>query len=362
MANGLRDLGRMPLMSDKIYRLIRPMLFRLEAETAHRLTLALLARWPASEPSPDSPELATTAFGVPFTNPVGLAAGLDKDARGINAWAALGFGFAELGTVTPMPQPGNPRPRIWRLTDHQAMINRLGFPSAGMEIAGSRINAVRRSPRAMRIAVNFGPNKDTPPARVADDYAALMRRIGGAADFVVVNLSSPNTPGLRDWQAPERIRTIIEALRSASKEPPPLLIKIAPDLQPDVMDEIARVAIALDLAGVVATNTTIKRSEVGVACGYLGGLSGMPLTPLSRGAITRIYRSTEGRLPIIGVGGIASASDAWRHFRAGASLIEFYTGMIYQGPGLAASIKAGLVRMLAGGGHRSISEIVGADA
>jgi dihydroorotate dehydrogenase len=353
---------RMPLVSDKIYRLIRPILFRLDAETAHRLILAFLACWPARELSPDPPELATTVFGLRFANPIGLAAGMDKHVRAINAWATLGFGFAELGTITPRPQPGNPRPRIWRLAEHRAMVNRLGFPSAGMEAAAGRISATQRNRRAMRIALNFGPNKDTPPERIADDYAALMARCGGHADFVVVNLSSPNTPGLRDWQAPERIHAIIQALRSASTNPPPLLIKIAPDLESSVIDEVARAAVALDLAGIVATNTTIKRTEVGVTCPYQGGLSGAPLAALSRDVISRVYRATEGKLPVIGVGGIASADDAWRHLRAGASLIEFYTGMIYQGPGLAASIKLGLLQILARGGHRSISEVIGADA
>ena len=352
----------MPLMSDKIYRLIRPILFRLDAEAAHRVTLAFISRWPVREPSIDPPALATTAFGVRFANPIGLAAGLDKDARATNAWAALGFGFAELGTITPRPQPGNPRPRIWRLPEHRAMVNRLGFPSAGIEAVAKRISSAQRNHHAMRIALNFGPNKDTPVERVAEDYAMLMARCGAEADFVVMNLSSPNTPGLRDWQAPERIRNVIEALRSASKNPPPILIKIAPDLESAVIGEIARTAVALNLSGVVATNTTTKRAEVGITCPYQGGLSGTPLTALARDVIRRVYRATEGKLPIIGVGGVASADDAWRHLRAGASLIEFYTGMIYQGPGLAASIKTGLIQMLVRGGHHAIGEVIAADA
>src|SRR5271170_6363954 len=192
----------MRLVSDKAYqRLIRPILFRLDAETAHRLTLAILARWPTRQPIADPPELAVNLFGLRFANPIGLAAGMDKDARAITAWQSLGFGFTELGTITPRPQPGNPRPRIWRLPNHQAMINRLGFPSEGMEVAAKRIEAVRRRQLGMRIALNFGPNKETPPEKVAADYASLIARCGSLADFVVVNLSSPNTPGLRDWQA-----------------------------------------------------------------------------------------------------------------------------------------------------------------
>lgn len=366
----LRDLQAMTLTGDKIVqykiyqRLIRPILFRLDAETAHRLTLAMLARWPASRPIADPPKLAVNLFGLRFANPVGLAAGMDKDARAIAAWQSLGFGFAELGTITPRPQMGNPRPRAWRLPDHQALINRLGFPSEGMEIVARRIEAVRRRQPGMRIALNFGPNKETPPEKVAADYAALMGRCGCLADFVVVNLSSPNTPGLRDWQAPERIRAIVEALHSVGfpeDRRPPLLIKIAPDLEPAVVDEIASAALALKIDGIVATNTTVKRAEVGVASSYQGGLSGPPLTDLARSVITRVYRATHGRLPIIGVGGIASVEGAWAHIRAGASLIEFYTGMIYQGPGLAASIKIGLGQLLARHGYNSISEVVGAD-
>jgi dihydroorotate dehydrogenase len=360
----------MPLTGDQIVqrkfyqRLIRPILFRLHAETAHRLTLGMLARWPASRPIADRPELAVNLFGLRFPNPVGLAAGMDKDARAIAAWQSLGFGFAELGTITPQPQLGNPAPRIWRLPNHQAMINRLGFPSEGMEVVARRIETTRRRQLGMRIALNFGPNKETPLEKIATDYAALIARCGNLADFVVVNLSSPNTPGLRDWQAPERIRAIVEALRSVGlpeDHRPPLLIKIAPDLEAAVIDEIASAALALKIDGVVATNTTIKRAEVGVLSSYQGGLSGRPLTDLARGVIARVYRATHGKLPIIGVGGVASAEDAWAHIRAGASLIEFYTGMIYQGPGLAAAIKMGLGQLLARHGCNSISEVVGAD-
>jgi dihydroorotate dehydrogenase len=355
----------MPLVSDRTYRrLIRPLLFRLEAETAHRMAMAMLSRWPARPPSGDPPELAVNLFGVRFANPIGLAAGMDKDAHAIGAWQALGFGFAELGTITPHAQPGNPRPRIWRLPDHHAMINRLGFPGEGMEVVAKRIARARRRELSMRIALNFGPNKETSPDKVAADYAALMARCGPLADFVVVNLSSPNTPSLRDWQAPERIRAILEALRPVALTEgrrPPLLIKIAPDLEPTVIDEIASSVLALKIDGIVATNTTIKRAEVNVASPYQGGLSGQPLTDLARSVIARIYRATNGKLPIIGVGGIASAEDAWRHFRAGASLVEFYTGIIYQGPGLAAVIKTALRELLVHHGCNSISEVVGAD-
>jgi dihydroorotate dehydrogenase len=363
-------------------RLLRPLMFRLDPETAHRLTLAALSLmpppWRARHP-PDPIELATTVFGLTFANPIGLAAGMDKDARAVNAWNALGFGFAELGTVTPRPQPGNAPPRMWRLAEQRALINRLGFPGNGMDAVAQRLTSIRRDRLAMSLVLNFGPNKDTPPDRVVEDYAALTRRLASFADAIVVNLSSPNTPGLREFQAPERMRAIVEAIRNAlpSKQlaasaaaanatptaaprQPPLLVKIAPDLDSAQLSAVCAAAIDLDLIdGIVATNTTLKREEVGVSATFEGGLSGAPLMARSREVIAQVYRETHGRMPIIGVGGIASAEDAYGHICAGASLVELYTGMIYRGPMLVREIKRGLVRLLARDGFRSISEAVG---
>ncbi|MGD0289879.1 MAG: quinone-dependent dihydroorotate dehydrogenase [Candidatus Binataceae bacterium] len=360
-------------------RLMRPLLFRLDPETAHRLTIAALSLIPPLRPANDAPELASTVFGITFANPVGLAAGVDKDARALAGWNALGFGFAEVGTITPRPQPGNAPPRMWRLPSNHALINRLGFPGEGMEAAAARLRQAssgtlrhtgHASFPAMRVALNFGPNKDTPPQRVAEDYAALARLLAPFADFIVVNLSSPNTPGLRDWQAPERMRAIVEAVRAAlpDQRRVPILVKIAPDLEPAQISAVC--AAALDLAGnpgaggigIVATNTTLKREEVGVSAAFAGGLSGAPLLARSREVIAQVYRETGRRVPIIGVGGIAGAEDAYGHIRAGASLVEFYTAMIYRGPGLAREIKRGLVRLLARDGFRSISEAVGSAA
>jgi dihydroorotate dehydrogenase len=368
----------MPLEQRNWYtRLIRPLMFRLDPETAHRLTIAALGLMPPLRSADDLPELATTAFGVKFANPVGLAAGLDKDARAIRAWNALGFGFAELGTVTPRPQPGNAPPRMWRLPAHRALINRLGFPGEGMEAVAARLGRLQKAGLAIRLALNFGPNKDTPPERVAEDYAALTRRLAHFADFIVVNLSSPNTPGLREWQAPERIRAIVDAVRAAipstvpaespaiahsSPRRPPILVKIAPDLDSSQISEVCAAALDLAIEGIVATNTTLMREEVGVSAIFAGGLSGAPLLALSREVIAQVYRETGGRIPIIGVGGIASAEDAYGHLCAGASLVEFYTGMIYRGPGLAREINRGLVGLLARDGFRSISEAVGSAA
>ncbi len=366
-----------PELQNSYTRLLRPLLFRLDPETAHRLTIAALSLMPLKRPASDPPELATTVFGVRFANPVGLAAGLDKDARAIRAWNALGFGFAELGTVTPRPQPGNTQPRMWRLPAHRALINRLGFPGEGMEAGAARLSRLPKDRPAMRVALNFGPNKDTPPERVAEDYAALTRRLAHFADMIVVNLSSPNTPGLREWQAPERMRAIVDAVRAAmpstvpaesraitpSNPPrPPILVKIAPDLNSSQINEVCAAAVDLAIDGIVATNTTLMREEIGVSARFAGGLSGAPLLVRSREVVAQVYRETSGRMPIIGVGGIASADDAYGHLCAGASLVEFYTGMIYRGPGLAREIKRGLVRLLARDGFRSISEAVGSAA
>jgi len=347
---------------DLAYTLFRPLLFRVDPEQAHRLTLAMLRHVPQCGFRHDLPELETSAFGLTFPNPLGLAAGMDKDATAVRAWETLGFGFAEIGTITPQPQSGNSLPRIWRLPEHHAMINRMGFPSDGMDKVGSRLRQTRATPTRMRVGVNLGPNRDTPSERVPEDYAALVRRLSAHCDFIVVNLSSPNTPGLRNFQAPERMRTVIEELRGACGEigiEPPLLIKLAPDVEVMMMAEICAAAIELRLAGIVATNTSLDHAALGVVSQFDGGLSGQPLKLRSREVIAGIYRLTRGRLPIIGVGGIASAEDAYGHIRAGASLVELYTALIYHGPGLVRRIKSGLRELLRCDGFRSIREAVG---
>ena len=209
----IASFAMMPASLDLVYSLLRPLLFRIDPERAHRLTLALLRHAPRLATRRDPPELHTLAFGLSFSNPVGLAAGLDKDALAVRAWPRLGFGFAEIGTITPRPQAGNPQPRIWRLPEHHALINRMGFPSAGMEEVVPRLGQIRTKATPMLIGVNLGPNRDTSSELVPQDYAALVRQVGANCDFVVVNLSSPNTPGLRDFQAPERMRTVIEEMR-----------------------------------------------------------------------------------------------------------------------------------------------------
>lgn len=350
-------------MLDVFYRnFAKPLLFMLDPEAAHHMTLAMLGATPAISPPADPPELRTKLWGIDFANPIGLAAGMDKDATAVRAWHAMGFGFVELGTVTPRPQPGNPRPRMFRLPDRRALVNRLGFPSDGMEAVAFRVARLRRIGIPIKLALNFGPNKDTPPVGVAADYAALMKCLGEFADFIVINVSSPNTPGLRNWQSPERIGEIFNAIRQAAvpgAARPPIMIKLAPDLERDDLLGICESAVELGFSGIVATNTTIKRETLGVATPYEGGLSGRPLLELSRGLIAEIYQHTSGRIPIIGVGGVASAEDAYGHIRAGASLVELYTALIYEGPSLPRAIKTGLAALLRRDGFRSISEAVG---
>lgn len=346
-------------------RVLRPLFFSLDPELAHRMVLTLLAGVPTLAAPADAEALVLNLWGMRFSNPVGLAAGLDKDAAAVAVWQMLGFGFAEVGTITPRPQPGNPRPRLWRLPERRALVNRLGFPSLGMEVAAARLRRLRGRGLRMRLGVNIGPNKETPPERVADDIAAAAGRLAPMADFVVVNVSSPNTPGLRDWQAPAHLRTLVQRAfpdRVASNSAPPLLVKLAPDLDDAQLRGICATIIESGLDGIVATNTTIAREAVGVRSDHPGGLSGQPLKARARQVIRDVYQYTEGRIPIIGVGGVASAEDAWCHICAGASLVELYTGLIYEGPGLPRSIKDGLLALTQRDGHSSIAQAVGKSA
>jgi dihydroorotate dehydrogenase len=352
-------------MMDAAYRrILKPIFFGLDAETAHHLTLAILSSIPPLGRTKDPPELAVHLWGRDFSNPIGLAAGMDKDALAVHGWEMLGFGFAELGTITPRLQAGNDRPRIWRLYEQRSLINRLGFPSEGMEAVAARIERLQAHGLKIRLALNFGPNSNTTVDSVVADYAALMTRMGTLADFIVVNVSSPNTTGLREWQTPEKMREIFAAMREHAApdgRAVPVLVKIAPDLDRQQLLSICDTALELELDGIVACNTTIGRESFGVSSRRPGGLSGPPLLARSRELVRDIHIYTHGKIPIVGVGGIASAEDAWLHIRAGASLIELYTGLVYEGPGLVARIKSGLLRLLRREGFRSISEAVGID-
>ena len=348
---------------DSVYQnFLKRYLFGLDAEYAHRMMLRALSVLPPFTAPRDRPELGIKLWGTEFSNPVGLAAGMDKDAVAIRGWETLGFGFAELGTITPRPQAGNEMPRVWRIPERFALINKLGFPSEGMEAVAPRIERMRKAGMAIRLGLNFGPNSNTPDEGVAADYAALMQRLGPIADFIVINVSSPNTPGLRNWQSPEKMSELFAAmLGDAGESARPVLVKLSPDLERNELFRICETALEIGIDGIVACNTTIAREALGVSSPHPGGLSGRPLTIRARELIRDIHTHTRGKIPIIGVGGVATAEDAWLHIRAGASLVELYTALIYEGPGVVERIKTGLAGLLRKGGFRSIGDAVGID-
>ena len=357
-----------------LYRLLRPLLFLLPAETAHRLVLwgmALLARWPIGRAllrgvygRPD-PSLRVQAFGRELATPIGLAAGLDKDAEAYEAFAALGFGFVEVGTLTGRAQPGNPRPRLFRLRKDRALINRMGFNNCGAHAAACRLAA--RAPRRSVLGVNIGKTKTVALEQAVDDYVRSAALLAPHADYMVVNVSSPNTPGLRDLQAIETLRPLLQAVRGAlvKAEPNrrvPLLVKIAPDLADADVDAVADLALELGLDGVIAVNTTIGRAglkssaEKVARCGA-GGLSGRPLGPRALEVLSRLRARLGERALLVSVGGIENADDVWQRLRAGASLVQVYTALIYEGPSLIAALNRGLARRLREAGVRELAEL-----
>jgi dihydroorotate dehydrogenase len=353
--------------------LMRPLLFRFDPERAHELTLWLLqqlARVPTLQkllrtmrPLVDA-RLRSHIWGVDFANPVGLAAGFDKNATAVAALPVFGFGFVEIGTVTPRPQKGTPRPRLFRLPRDQALINRLGFNNDGAVAVARRLRGVDRT---IPIGVNIGKNAETPLDRAVDDYRAGLELLHDVADYVVVNVSSPNTPGLRELQTYAKLRDLLAALqacnqtlaRARSSRPRPLFVKIAPDLERHDLDGIIEVAESVPLDGIVATNTTLRRTALSTQSGESGGLSGHPLAWQSTEIIRYLYSGLQGRIPIVGVGGIFSALDAYEKICAGASLVQVYTGLIYVGPSLPYRINAGLIRLLDRDGFDHLSEAVG---
>jgi dihydroorotate dehydrogenase len=337
-----------------IYPFFRPLLFALDPETAHDMAFASLdvasrfgiARAFASHPPP-SP---VVAMGLAFPNRIGLAAGLDKNAAHIDGLATLGFGFIECGTVTPRPQPGNPRPRLFRLPQAEALINRLGFNNDGVERFVA--NAARASWQGI-LGINIGKNFDTPNARAADDYLACLRAVYARASYVTVNVSSPNTKGLRDLQSEDALASLLTALKAEQRaladrhgKYTPIAIKIAPDLTLPAIDGIARLLVRHAVDGVIATNTTIARDAIkGLPhVDEAGGLSGRPLRTQATAVVARLAKALDGALPIIGVGGILSGADALEKVDAGATLVQIYTGLIYRGPGLVPECARALAR------------------
>ena len=344
------------------YALIGPGLRALDPETAHGLAIrALKSGLVPRQRVADDPILAQRVWGHAFSNPVGLAAGFDKHAEVPDALLDQGFGFVEIGGVTPLPQTGNPRPRLFRLSEDGAVINRMGFNSVGLEVVRGRLAA--REPRGF-VGVNLGKNKEQTDA--AADYVAGARALAPHAQFLVINVSSPNTPGLRALQSREALHALVSRVREAlagAGGTPPLLLKIAPDLTDDDKRDIAAVAIATRLDGLIVSNTTLARppSLASRHRGQTGGLSGRPLFGPSTALLGEFYRLTEGRLPLVGVGGIASGADAYRKIRAGAALVQLYSALVFHGPGLVAAIKRDLAAALRADGFRSVAEATGAD-
>ena len=354
-------------------KIIRPLLFRQDSELAHNKavnSLALISRdeflLSCVNKFFGAPELPTTVFGLKFPNPVGLAAGMDKHASAVPGWAALGFGFTELGGVTWHAQPGNPPPRMFRAISDEAVINRMGFNNSGAEAVASKLSDWKESGcwPAHPIGINLGKSKITPLDKAAEDYANSFRVLRDLADFFVVNVSSPNTPNLRQLQDKSALDEIFAALQSLNPARKPILVKVAPDLTFEALDEILELVSPRSIAGIVATNTTITRpqsSDESLKKIYVetGGLSGKPLRARSTEVIRHLYRQTNGKVPIIGVGGIFNADDAWEKITAGASLVQVYTGMVYEGPSVARKIVTGLQVRLEIAGLKHLSEAVG---
>ena len=341
-----------------LYTLARPFLFTLEPERAHHLAFAALKAMPA-RPARHDPRLAVEVAGLTFPSPIGLAAGLDKDALAPDAFLALGFGFVEVGTLTPLPQAGNPQPRLFRLAEDEAIINRMGFNNRGQAAALERLR--RRGGRPGIVGVTMGANTDAAD-RIAD-YAAGVARMAPVASYLTVNISSPNTPGLRALQDAAALDALLEAVMAARPaDGPPIFLKVAPDLEPADVDDIARVAIARGVEALIVSNTTISRPPLRSAqASESGGLSGAPLKDLALQRIKDFRSATGGGLPLIAAGGIASGGDAYARIKAGASLIQIYSALIYKGPFLARRIEREMLALIVSEGHPSIRSAIASD-
>ncbi len=341
------------------YRLLRPLVFALDAETAHRATIAGV-KWLPLHDQHFPASLKSDVAGLTFPSPIGLAAGFDKDAEVAAEMLTLGFGFVEVGTLTPRPQAGNPKPRLFRLPDDQAVINRMGFNNSGQPKAFARLKGTKRA--GGPIGVNIGANKDSPD-RIGD-YVAGVQAMSAVADYLTVNISSPNTPGLRALQDQGALDTLLSAIAGArEKGGPPVFLKVAPDLESGDSERIARAAIDHGIDALIVANTTVSRPPL-KSChsAEQGGLSGGPLKALALDALRQFRSASGGAIPLIGCGGIANADDAWERIRAGASLVQLYSAMVFQGPHVGRRIAAGLARKLDEAGLSTIAEAVGADA
>ena len=342
-----------------LYTLFRPLLALLDAEDAHRLAIAMLRVLPLHGSDRADGPLATSVAGLSFPNPLGMAAGFDKNGEVPDELLGIGFGFAEVGSITPLPQSGNPRPRLFRLAEDQAVINRMGFNNAGAEAAVERL--ARRRGKPGIVGINIGANKDSLD-RIAD-YATMARLMAPLASYLAVNVSSPNTPGLRALQDEGALTALLDAVLAArGAKGPPVFLKVAPDLEPADIDAIARIAIDKRLGALIVSNTTISRPALASAhAGETGGLSGAPLRDLAQQRLRDFRKATGGALPLIGVGGIATAEDAWARIRAGASLVQLYSAMAFAGPGIARQIVKGLKTLMQRDGFATIAEAVGSE-
>ena len=348
------------LVSDFGQGLAMPVLRRLDPERAHALAIrALRAGLAPGDPAPDDPRLAVEALGLHFSNPIGLAAGFDKNALALGPLSRAGFGLIEVGTVTPRPQPGNPRPRLFRLTEDRAVINRFGFNSDGIDAFVARL--ARRRPGRARVGANIGINKDsTTPAA---DYAALVGALVGHVDYITINVSSPNTPGLVRLQARDSLDPILAAIRAAVPAPPPLLVKLSPDLPGEALEPVVEAAVAHGVAGLIVCNTTVERPDHlrSMHAPEAGGLSGRPLFERSTQMLRDTARLARGRLVLIGSGGIASGEDVAAKLRAGASLVQLYSELAYVGIRLVPRLKRELLAALARDGFATVQAAIGAD-
>jgi dihydroorotate dehydrogenase len=375
-----------------LYTLLKPLLFRLEAERAHTLIGGLLRAAAGTPALPllrmlyayNDPVLRTTCAGLDFPNPLGLAAGFDKRAALIAPMAALGFGHVEVGTVTPRPQPGNDHPRLFRLPEDRALINRLGFNSPGMLAVARQLRDERRKTKDERhasksdhssfvlrpsspvVGVNIGKNRETPLERAVEDYAAAFVALAPLADYVAINISSPNTPGLRRLHERAALDQLLGELTQLNRRlahPRPLFLKVSPDESRAQLEQVVGAGCAAGIAGFIATNTTLSRDGlVSPLAGETGGLSGLPLAERARQTAATIFGLTAGGVPIIGVGGVASGAAAYARIRAGASLVQLYTALIYHGPSLPSAIARDLARLLRRDGFSSVAQAVGVDA
>ncbi len=329
---------------NSLYRLLRPLLFKLDAETAHELIFRALplVPWFAGKRSPD-PLLRRKVGGLDWAGPVGLAAGLDKNGVGIPAWAALGFGAIEVGTVTGHPQPGNPRPRLFRLLQERGLINRMGFNNAGAVVLAANLARLRERGRwpTVPVGANLGRSKATPNEQAADDYLNSVGALKGKVDYFVVNVSSPNTPGLRELQDKEPLARLLDALVPAANGTP-VFLKSAPDLEDEALAESVGVALATGCAGIIATNTTVSRPGTTGRLDQYGGLSGAPLRKLARAKIQVVLDAAGGQVPVIGVGGVTTADDALDYLRMGCAAVQLYSAFVFEGPALVSRIHADL--------------------